>query len=69
MVSRRDKEIYKFNPSGTRIHRIGKGELKSPESIAVDGKGNIYVVDGGRLKKIPARPPTPDNGVANGLRT
>lgn len=52
-----DRAIYKYSAEGTRIQVIGEGELKGPESIAVDGKLNLYVVDRGRLRVIRVRQP------------
>ncbi|MGH9909413.1 MAG: 6-bladed beta-propeller [Nitrososphaerales archaeon] len=42
--------LVKLNPTGTEIWRIGSsgsgdGQLSSPQGVAVDGTGNIYVAD------------------------
>lgn len=46
--------IYKFDPKGTRVGVIGEDTLKAPEGIAVDSKGNLYVVDAERLYVLKA---------------
>lgn len=60
--SKADRCIYKYDARGTRRAVIGAGELESPEAIAVDGSGNLYVVDRNRLKVIKAFPPDPAEG-------
>jgi protein phosphatase len=57
--TRNDGCIYKYSPEGTRVGEIGKGRLKAPEGIAVDGVGNLYVVDEARLHIIRAKAPEP----------
>jgi len=49
---KKDKCIYRYDRTGTRRGVIGKGELEGPEGIAVDGQGNILVIDKNRLKVI-----------------
>jgi serine/threonine protein phosphatase PrpC len=55
VVSRTDRCVYRYARSGTRVGVIGRGELKAPDSIAVDHDGNLYVIDAGILKVAPAR--------------
>lgn len=49
---KKDKCIYRYDRTGTRRGVIGQGELEGPEGIAVDGQGNILVIDKNRLKVI-----------------
>lgn len=44
--------IRKYDSNGLLIGNIGEDRLISPEALAVDAYGNIYVVDGGRLKVV-----------------
>jgi protein phosphatase len=46
--------IIKYSPKGEKITIIGKGFLKSPESLAVDSFGDVYVIDRARLYVIRA---------------
>lgn len=68
------RAVFKFSPEGRFITRFGGGEsgkFSSPDAIAVDGKGRVYVADfggvlvfdseGGYLGTIDIR------GVASGL--
>ena len=49
------KAFDKYDPSGTLLlPDIGKGLLKAPANVAVDKKGNLYVIDGHRLKCLQA---------------
>ncbi|MCX6375562.1 MAG: Stp1/IreP family PP2C-type Ser/Thr phosphatase, partial [Armatimonadetes bacterium] len=45
-------KILKFGANGLLIGTIGEGKLISPSALAVDAKGSIFVIDGGRLKVI-----------------
>ena len=70
------KAIDKYNPSGILVLAgIGKGKLKTPANLAVDKQGNLYVIDGNRLKVIQAIPDTgqaasmPGVGAANQVDT
>ena len=55
----RTKAIDKYYPSGTPLLTdIGKGLLKTPANLAVDKRGNLYTIDGNRLKIIQAVPDT-----------
>lgn len=46
------KKILKFDSAGHFITNIGEGKLLSPEALAVDEKGTIYLIDSGRLNAI-----------------
>jgi serine/threonine-protein kinase len=46
------KRIAKFDGNGAFLGDIGSGKLSSPEALAIDASGSIYVIDGGRLKVI-----------------
>jgi sugar lactone lactonase YvrE len=46
------KRILKYGKDGLFIDEIGSSKLEAPQSLVVDGKGNIYVIDAGRLKVI-----------------
>ena len=47
------KAIKRFPSGGTeRNGIIGEGHLSNPQAVRVDPKGNIYVIDGGLLKKF-----------------
>lgn len=46
------KRIAKFAPDGLFLRAIGEGKLIAPEALAVDKEGNIFIIDGGRLKVI-----------------
>lgn len=50
------KKILKFGKDGLYISAIGEGKLASPEALAVDREGSIFVVDDGRLKVIHRKP-------------
>ncbi len=62
MVSDRQNNLYISDRAGKRILRLGsegqflmsiaEGKLTSPEALAVDDEGSIYVIDAGRLKAI-----------------
>ena len=55
----RTKAIDKYDPSGTPLLTdIGKGQLKTPANLAVDKRGNLYVIDNNQLKLIQAIPDT-----------
>jgi hypothetical protein len=52
-VDRSEESVFKFAANGKYISRFGgegdqPGQLKSPEGIAVDGEGRVYVADIGR---------------------
>jgi protein phosphatase len=47
--------IHKYDAKGVRIAVIANGTLHSPEGIAVDPAGDIYVIDDHRLMLIRAR--------------
>ena len=49
-----EKGISKHSRTGTRIGVIGKGQLKSPTAVSVNSKGDVYVLDSGRLLKFSA---------------
>lgn len=49
------RRIHKYDPSGTRVAEIGAGFLTDPQGVAVDGAGNVYVVDGHTLKVLRPR--------------
>lgn len=46
------KKILKFGKDGLFLCVIGEGKLTSPEALAVDKNGSVFVIDGGRLKVI-----------------
>ena len=50
------KKITKFSRDGLFLANIGAGKLAGPEALTVDRKGNIFVVDKGRLKVIRVKP-------------
>jgi len=50
---RADHVIRKYTPAGTRVAEIGRDSLVAPGAIAVDGKGNVYVVDENLVKLFP----------------
>jgi serine/threonine protein phosphatase PrpC len=52
--SKAEKTIHKYDANGTRVGSPGEGKLTAPEGIAVDGQGDIYVVDENRLKVLKA---------------
>jgi serine/threonine protein phosphatase PrpC len=53
------KAIDKYDLSGTPLLTdIGKGKLRAPANLAVDKRGNLYVIDGNQLKLIEAIPDT-----------
>ncbi|MGC8668371.1 MAG: Stp1/IreP family PP2C-type Ser/Thr phosphatase [Chthonomonadales bacterium] len=56
------RRVHKYDPSGTRVAEIGVGSLNDPQGIAVDGAGNVYVVDGHILKVLRPRPLAPRIG-------
>jgi serine/threonine protein phosphatase PrpC len=59
VTRRAERAIFKYDRNGTqRWHLEGSARLKAPEGIAVDGAGNIYVVDANRLKRLRARSPS-----------
>lgn len=47
-----NKRIVKYSSDGALLSAIGAGQLVGPEAIVVDRGGDIYVIDGGRLKAI-----------------
>lgn len=49
---RAGKRIVKYARNGLALGSVAEGKLVAPEAIAVDAKGCIYVIDGGRLKAI-----------------
>ncbi|MEP6756542.1 MAG: Stp1/IreP family PP2C-type Ser/Thr phosphatase [Chthonomonadales bacterium] len=67
--SRFQKSVSKYDPTGTRVGSFGLGKLTAPEAVAVDGAGNIYLVDGGKLIVMKALPPNATTpGATNGTR-
>ena len=50
--------IHKYNAEGVRTAVIASGQLKSPEGIAIDPAGDIYVIDDHLLKLIRAHKPS-----------
>ena len=58
-LNTRTKAIDKYDPSGAPLLTdIGKGLLQTPANLAVDKRGNLYTIDGNRLKIIQAVPDT-----------
>jgi serine/threonine protein phosphatase PrpC len=55
--SKADKTIHKYDANGTRVGSPGEGKLTAPEGIAVDGQGDIYVVDQNRVNVLKAHAP------------
>jgi len=57
-----NKRIMKYSPDGAPLMAIGEKQLIGPEALVVDTNGDIYVIDGGRLKVIRPKPTdtTPD---------
>ena len=53
------KKILKFGSDGLFIETIGEGKLTSPGALAVGPTGDIFVIDGGRLKVIRAKSKSP----------
>ncbi len=53
---RKNKCILKFDADGKPLKTIGEGQLIGPEALVVDKNGDIYVIDGGRLKVIHPKP-------------
>jgi len=56
-VDRSEESVFKFAPDGKYINRFGgegdaAGQLKSPDGIAVDGQGRVYVCDIGRAIQV-----------------
>lgn len=56
-VDRSEKGVFKFGPDGKYINRFGgegegAGQLRSPDGIAVDGQGRVYVCDIGRAIQV-----------------
>ena len=63
VVSREGNCVYKFDSSGKLLTKWGSfgcdnGEFNRPEAIAVDSKGNVYVMDTGnyRIQKFAPNP-------------
>jgi protein phosphatase len=44
-----EKGIAMHSPTGTRKAVIGKGRLSSPSAVTVNARGDVYVLEGGRL--------------------
>ena len=40
-----DRRLQKFDMEGKFVRDIGKGVLRSPNSVAIDGHGSVFVVD------------------------
>lgn len=57
-----NKRIMKYSSDGALLRPIGERQLIGPEALIVDTNGDIYVIDGGRLKVIRPKPTdtTPD---------
>lgn len=56
-LDRSERSVLKFAPDGKYINRFGGagdgvGQLRSPQGIAVDGQGRIYVCDVGRAIQV-----------------
>ncbi len=51
-----NKRIAKYSADGAPLRMIGEGQLIGPEALVIDRNGDIYVVDGGRLKVIRPKP-------------
>jgi DNA-binding beta-propeller fold protein YncE len=56
-LDRSEKSVFKFGTDGKYINRFGgegdaAGQLKSPDGIAVDGQGRIYICDIGRAIQV-----------------
>lgn len=49
---REGKCIEKYDADGKLLKVIGENQLIGPEALVVDRNGDIYVIDGGRLKVI-----------------
>jgi sugar lactone lactonase YvrE len=49
------KKILRFGSNGLLLGMIGEGKLTSPSALAVAGNGDIFVIDGGRLKVMRAK--------------
>ncbi len=67
VVSRPDKAIHKYDQR-KRIDVICAGKLADSEAIGIDALGNLYVIDGKKLKKIEAKPAKRTGGGANAPR-
>jgi hypothetical protein len=49
------KFVSKYNSEGVlKLDNIGKGKLVAPTALGVDTKGNLYLIDEHRVKKIAA---------------
>jgi protein phosphatase len=46
-------QVRKFGPDGLFIRTVGQGVLHSPQAVAVAPSGDIFVIDGGVLKRLP----------------
>lgn len=53
---RENKRILRFDVDGKSLKPVGDGQLIGPEALAVDKNGDIFVIDGGRLKVIRPKP-------------
>lgn len=56
-VDRSEESVFKFAPDGKYLNRFGgegdaAGQLKSPDGVAVDGQGRVYVCDIGRAIQV-----------------
>lgn len=51
-----NRRIMKYSSDGALLRAVGEKQLVGPEAIAVDKNGDIYVIDGGRLKVIRPKP-------------
>lgn len=60
IVNANAAQVYKFDPDGQFVDRFGSqgsepGQLNSPQSIAIDPKGRIFVADMGRIEVFDAQ--------------
>jgi streptogramin lyase len=56
-LDRSEESVFIFGPDGRYINRFGgdgdqPGQLRSPDDIAIDGQGRVYVCDVGRAVQV-----------------